>query len=77
MTSTDLKGHLIARKGNLTQAGQQTTARLLQLKQQLRATHAELSALTGACQEIDRTLALIDQSDAPAMPMPADGRPPA
>ena len=60
ITPTDLKGHLLARKANLTQQGQTATFRMLQAEKQLEASRAEVAGLQGACEEIDRTIALID-----------------
>ena len=60
MNPTDLKGHLLARKANLTQQGQNATFRMLQTEKQLEALRVEVASLQGGCEEIDRTLALLE-----------------
>lgn len=61
MKIEDLKGHLIARRANLQMQGGAATAQILQMEKQLDDLRRGVATLQGACEEIDKTIALIDQ----------------
>jgi hypothetical protein len=64
MSITDLRGHLLARKANLAQQGQQATARMLLLEREHSQSRALVDQLGAAHAEVDRTLALLPAEDA-------------